>query len=503
MALFNWLKERSAGLLLHPTCLPGETGIGTMGEYARKWIDFLAASGAKYWQVLPLCPTGFGDSPYQSFSVFAGNPYLIDLEELVNAGLLKEEELDVFRALGDTKVDYGAQYALRFPILMKAFDRFKRWQGGAWREYGDFAAFQRENLQWLKPYALFMALKAKNNGKSLHDWPDDERVYAKAVGKASQPDVAHLVEAYEFWQYLFFGQWERLRKYAASHGVKIIGDAPIYVSPDGADLWCNPGLFLLDNAGSPTHVGGCPPDYFGPQGQMWGNPIYDWGTMRDLRYAWWIMRLRQSFRIYDVVRLDHFRGFYDYWKIPAGRPDGRVGEWCLGPAMELFKAIHEQIPDAQIIAEDLGDLNDGVRDFLKETGLPGMSILQFAFGGDSKNAYLPHNGISNQVVYSGTHDNDTLAGWIGSVPDHVRAHALEYLGCQKGVFVEEAVKAVFASVARLAIVPAQDLLGLGAQARINTPGTNQGNWDWRLTEAEFERLDSRRLRKTLAMYGRA
>jgi 4-alpha-glucanotransferase len=328
-------------------------------------------------------------------------------------------------------------------------------------------------------------------------------VYAKAVEKAKEPEVAHLVEAYEFWQYLFFGQWTRLRKFATVRGVKIIGDMPIYVSPDGADLWSNPGIFLLDAAGKPSHVGGCPPDYFSPLGQRWGNPIYNYSALKDLNYSWWIARLKHAFTLFDVVRLDHFRGFYDYWKIPAGAPDARTGEWLRGPGMDLFKTISDKIPNAPIIAEDLGDLNDGVREFLKETGLPGMSIMQFAFGGDAKNPYLIHNAKHNQVIYSGTHDNDTLAGWITNAKEHERGHALIYLGCQKGVFVEEALRALFASIPNLAIVPVQDLLGLGSEARFNTPGTDRGNWDWRMSEAEFDRLNATRLRGTLALYGRA
>ena len=503
MALFNWLKERGAGVLMHPTCLPGSTGIGTLGDYARKWIDFLAQSGVKYWQVLPLGPTGYGDSPYQSFSVFAGNPYLIDLEELANTGLLKEEDLEPLKALGDTKVDFGAQYGLRFPLLMKAYANFSRWKNGSWKEYGSFPEFQRTHLSWLKPYALFMALKTQQGGKNFHEWPDGLRVYAKAVEKAKETDTALLVEANEFWQYLFWGQWQKIRKYANVRGIKIIGDMPIYVSADSSDLWASPQYFLLNKDGLPSHVGGCPPDYFSPLGQRWGNPLYDWQALKETGYAWWLNRLGRAFALYDVVRLDHFRGFYDYWKIPASAPDARKGEWGKGPGMDLFNVIFQKMPDAPIIAEDFGDLNDGVRNFLKESGLPGMGVLQFAFGGDAKNLYLPHNTRRRQVIYSGTHDNDTLAGWVTSAQEHERGHALAYLGCQKGVFVEEAVKAVFASVARLAIVPAQDLLGLGSEARLNTPGSDHGNWDWRMTEKEFERLDSKRLRITLGMYGRA
>lgn len=515
----NWLKERAAGILLHPTALPGPTGIGTFGEKAYRWVDFLAQSGAKFWQVLPLGVTGY--SPYQSTSSFAGNPYLIDLPFLVSEGLLVAENLKPFEGLGDTKVDFAAQYALRTPVLRTAYDNFKK--RGDWRVYGDFEAFCENNKKWLLPYALYTTLKGLNSERAWNTWPEAVRDYKSAMklfedgtldtmlkemiageeGEAAdEKPFSDIVRSYEFYQYLFLGQWQRLKGYANGKGIKIIGDIPIYVLYDSADVWSNRELFDLDSEMKPVFEAGCPPDYFDTNGQHWGNPLYKWDVHKNTDYQWWIARLSYVLDLCDVVRIDHFRAFFDYWMIPHGAKTAKEGHWGQGPKMDFFDKLFEKIPNASLIAEDLGDLNDGVRQFVLDTGLPGMTVLQFSFGGDARNLYLPHNAHRNQVAYSGTHDNDTLAGWIESAKDHERGHALRYLNCHKGVFVEAAVKATFANVARLAVVPAQDLLGLGASARFNVPGVADGNWSWRMSEAEFERLDSKRLREMLEMYAR-
>lgn len=519
----NWLKERSAGVLLHPTALPGPTGIGTFGEKAYRWVDFLSQSGVKYWQVLPLGITGY--SPYQSYSSFAGNPYLIDLLALVGEGLLEAADLKVFDGMGTTKVDFSAQYILRGKVLKKAFETFKNKYTRNWRVYGDFGEFKDTNKEWLTPFALYCGLKDMNEQKPWHQWPAEYMNYDSALKffkenkldemtrgavEAAKKDATRVpfesfsgqVEAHQFYQYLFMGQWQRLKGYAKSRGVEVIGDIPIYVLYDSADVWANRELFDLDANLKPCFVAGCPPDYFDTNGQHWGNPLYRWDVMKQTGYDWWMKRLARLQELCDVVRIDHFRAFFDYWMIPAGAKTAKEGHWGQGPKLDFFDAVNKRLPEARLIAEDLGDLHDGVREFLVQTGLPGLTVLQFAFGSDARNLYLPHNAKHNQVAYSGTHDNDTLAGWIESAQPHEREHALRYLNCHKGVFVESAVRAVMGSVARLAIVPAQDLLGLGAEARFNVPGVAENNWGWRMSEAEFERLDAKRLRDVLQLYWR-
>ena len=497
MALFNWLTGRAAGVLLHPTALPGPTGIGTFGEKAYRWVEFLAKSGVKYWQTLPLGDTGY--SPYQCVSSFAGNPYLIDLPALVGEGLLKPEDLKIFDGMGTTKVDFTAQYAIRGNVLLKAFESFEK--NRAWNPFGSFGSFEefkKRHESWLKPYAMFAALKDSYGGKAWDQWPAEYRNFATA-----QKQTLPSFEAYEFFQYLFFGQWNRLKSFANSRGVKIIGDIPIYTLFDSSDVWTHPELFDLDKNQQPVCVAGCPPDYFNSDGQHWGNPLYNWSANKVEGYAWWISRIAHNLSLCDVIRIDHFRAFHDYWMIPSSAKTAKEGHWGTGPGMDFFEALDKKIPHAPIIAEDLGDLNDGVRKLLADTGLPGMTVLQFAFGSDANNLYLPHNAKHNQVAYTGTHDNDTLAGWIQAVKEHEAGHALTYLNTHKGVFVESALRSVISGVSRLAIVPAQDLLGLGSDARFNVPGVALSNWDWRMSDEEFARLDAVHLRQMLELYGRA
>jgi 4-alpha-glucanotransferase len=501
MPIFTPLEGRSAGVLLHLSSLPGQTGIGGLGTWAYKFIDFLAEAGVKYWQMLPVGPVSDDGSPYRSFSSCAGNPYFIDLPKLVELGLLEEEDLKPLDGLGTTKVDFAGQNALRFQVLEKAYRKFKKtlW----WNEYGSFDRFKKKH-NWLKPYALFMALKNLNGDKEWHLWPEDQRRFAVAIKAPMSKELADAIDMHEFWQYLFWGQWQKMRGYAVGRGVRLIGDVPIYVPQDSVDVWSAPEMFLLDDEGNPTCVGGCPPDYFDANGQRWGNPIYDWPMHKKTRYRWWMKRFAHTFELFDVVRIDHFRAFYDYWKIPASSPDAKTGEWVLGPGLDFFKALEAFVPHARLIAEDLGgDLHQGVKDLIRDTGLPGISVLEFAFGGDANNPYLPHNAVENQVAYTGTHDNNTLAGWIEDAPEHERAHALSYLNCHKGVFVETGIKATLKTISRLAVIPVQDLLGLGTWARMNVPGTPIGNWQWRMSEPEFSRLDSKWLSEQLRMYGRS
>ena len=409
--LYNWLNTRNAGVLLHLSSLPSDTGIGNMGTAAYRYIDFLADSGMHVWQICPLGPTGYGDSPYQCFSAFAGNPYLIDLAPLEFEGLIHPDELEALHALPRDHVDYGALYGAFWPILRKAYDRFKRSGADHFQSYGSINAFRAEHSAWIEDFALFLALKSNFGGDSWLEWPAEFRDIAQAKQQTLPVAVLEDAQAHIFYQYLFFGQLAKLRAYAGSHGVEILGDAPIFVALDSADVWANRSLFQLNPDGRPTAVAGVPPDYFAEDGQLWGNPLYDWQAHQATNFAWWIERIKANLEFYDIVRLDHFRGFESYWSIPADETTARNGQWTPCPGLELFKAIRAACPDAKLIAEDLGVITDEVNALRDATGLPGMAVLQFAFGGDADNAYLPHNYTRNSVVYSGTHDNDTTLGW--------------------------------------------------------------------------------------------
>ena len=487
MPLFPGLQERAAGVLLHPTSLPSPFGVGNLGEEARAFVDFLADSGATWWQVCPLGPTGFGDSPYACFSAFAGNPYLIDPRPLVAAGLLADADLAPLRALSKERVEYGFLWEHFFPVMAKAWATAKA-TPAALKRLGDFEKFRREEASWLDGYALFMALKHRHGGKPWYEWPSEDKHYARARLTRPDADLADDIEEQKFLQFLFFTQWRELREYAAKSGVKILGDAPIYVALDSAEVWTRPDLFELDRTLKPAFVAGVPPDYFSATGQLWGNPLYDWKANKGEDYAWWISRLKANLAMTDALRIDHFRAFHDYWKIPAGAPDARPGKWAKGPGLDFFKAVAKALPDAELVAEDLGDLSPGVHKLLSETGLPGMAILQFAFGGPAANPYLPHNHAPNAVVYPGTHDNDTAAGWYAATDDKTRDHFRIYFGTDGSSPSWTLLRACYTSPARLAVIPAQDLLGLGAEARFNTPGTAEGNWSWRLTAERLVEL---------------
>jgi 4-alpha-glucanotransferase len=501
----TWLTTRAAGVLTHVSSLPGDYGIGNFGAGARRFVDFLAAAGVRYWQICPLGPTGYGDSPYQLFSSRAGNPYFIDLGELAADGLLDPGDTAVLRALPAAEVDYGRLYEHFWGVLARACDRFTASGRDEVDGLGSFAAFRARHAAWLAPFAEFMALKAHCGGQPWTSWPEAFRTWSPALRATLPAAVRRDAERHAFYQYVFFGQWARLHRYAAERGVGIIGDVPIFVALDSADTWQNRAVFRLDAHGQPTAVAGVPPDYFSASGQLWGNPLYDWEHLARTGYAWWIERLRAAFELYDVIRLDHFRGFDTYWEVPAGAPDARRGRWLKGPGLPFFAAVRAALPHARIIAEDLGYIGPDVVALRRAAGLPGMKILQFAYGHDAHNVNLPHFIPPDSVAYTGTHDNNTTRGWLESLPagsaDKVRA----YFQLNGSSSAWPVIRALLASVARLAIVPMQDLLDLPAAATLNRPGIAEGNWRWRFTDAQLAALAREKLpllKEWIALYDR-
>jgi 4-alpha-glucanotransferase len=483
--LFPCLQERAAGILLHPTALPGPFGIGNLGAPARRFIDFLADTHTRYWQICPLGPTGFGDSPYQCFSAFAGNAYLVDLTPLIERHLLTEEEVAPLRALPQSHADYGRLYPLFWPVLRKAYERFLLARD-VLADYGDFDQFRTARQSWLHPYALFSALKQHFGGQSWQSWPAEWRSYRSALSRPLTKEIAETVGAQQFYQYLFYGQWGKLREYAARRGVGIIGDIPIFVALDSADVWATPEIFQLDHrTGRPLRVAAVPPDYFSPLGQLWGNPLYDWQALRARHYDWWMDRFRGNFELYDVLRLDHFRGFEAYWSVDAAASDAREGFWENGPGLPFFQQLRDKIPHARIIAEDLGLITEPVIALRDATGLPGMAVLQFAFGSGSDNYYLPHNVNPNCVIYSGTHDNDTTLGWYQSSGHKIQDEFRRYLRSSGEAPNWDLIHAAYKSVCRLAISPLQDVFGLDTHARFNLPGSSSGNWQWRFQDTQL------------------
>ena len=486
--LFNWLDRRAAGVLLHPSCLPGDYGIGTFDRQADRFLDFLQAAGMSYWQLCPLGPTGYGDSPYQCFSAFAGNPYFIDLQDLVARELLTPAELVLIGRLNADRVDFGGLYLTKWPLLRRAFDRYLQ-LGAPAIEGESFSAFQARQSGWLDAYAYYRALKDSYGGIAWTEWPARTRNFVSAGKSPLRAKLAAEVEAHKFCQYVFFAQWRRVRAAAAKRGIAIIGDLPIFVAADSADVWSNPDLFELDQAtGRPIAVAGVPPDYFSADGQFWGNPLYAWERHAADGYAWWKARLQASFELYDVVRIDHFRGFDEYWRIPLPAANARNGIWTKGPGLGLFEAIAGTFPAAKIIAEDLGVLTPAVVKLREETGLPGMAVLQFAFGSDASNLYLPHNLSPNEVIYPGTHDNDTTLGWYATADEPSRDHARRYLRVTGKEIGWDLIRAAYGGVSRLAVVSLQDIMNLGSEGRFNTPGQPQGNWQWRFRTQQLEAL---------------
>jgi 4-alpha-glucanotransferase len=492
---------RSSGVLLHPTSFPGPYGIGELGTEARRFIDFLAKGGQRVWQIMPLGPTSYGDSPYQCLSAFAGNPYLISLDDLRHRGLVKEDELSAARSLPHDRVDYGGIFQVKPRIMEKAWRR--------WRERGDadsknrFESWRAANASWLEDFVLFMALKDANGGKPWIEWPAE---LARRDGQALERcrgDLHESIERHRFLQFIFFEQWQSLRRYANERGVRIIGDLPIFVAYDSAEVWANPEVFLLDDAGHPTVVAGVPPDYFSATGQRWGNPLYRWDAMRRDGFAWWIERFRRTFELFDIVRIDHFRGFEACWEVPGHEETAMNGRWVKAPGAELFRAVKAALGDLPVIAEDLGLITPEVDALRRETGFPGMRVLHFAFDGDPGNLYLPHNYEANTVVYTGTHDNDTSEGWFATTSEKERNHCIDYSGRETPYPVHQRLmRLALGSVADTAIMPLQDLLGLGGEARMNVPGAASGNWSWRYNEAKLTDGVARHLRYLTGMYGR-
>ncbi len=481
------------------TSLSSPYGVGAMGKAAREFADFLAAAGQTWWQILPIGPTSYGDSPYQSFSTFAGNPYLIDLDDLAEEGLLKPRE---YRDLnwGDDphRVDYGLLHENRFPVLRKAV---RRLQAAPPEDYGTFLA---DNGSWLPDYALFMALKDQSGGKPWQEWEEPLRRREKKAMEKARAKYAREVGFWEGVQYLFFHQWGRLKHYANDRGIRFIGDLPIYVSGDSADVWARPEQFQLDEDLRPIEVAGVPPDGFTADGQLWGNPLFDWEKMAADGYAWWIERIRRQKGFYDVLRIDHFRGFDEYFAVPYGETTARNGYWKKGPGIALFWAVEAALGKQDIIAEDLGYLNDSVRQMLKDSGFPGMKVLQFAFdsrGGESD--YLPHRYTPNCVCYVGTHDNDTAVGWLESISPEDRQLAVDYLKLTVGEGgAWGLMRSALATVADTVILTAQDLLGLGSEARMNQPSTLGRNWQWRAGEGVFTPELAKKLRHETGLYYR-
>lgn len=500
-------SERAAGVLLPVFSLPSPYGIGCLSVQAFDFVDFLAEAGQKYWQILPLGPTGYGDSPYQSFSTFAGNPYLIDLEYLIQKGWLSRRACEqACRTCESEGVDYAYLSRTRLPLLRRAYDTFCRTASP--REQSDFAAFCQKQRDWLPDYAHFMAIKQQEDGRPLIAWPLALRQRDQAAMERSRSELAGEISFYCFLQYLFFVQWEALHSYARHRGVSIIGDLPIYVSADSADVWTEPSLFDLDAQLHPRTLAGCPPDGFSEKGQLWGNPLYRWDVHAKEEYAWWVARLRHAFCMYDVLRIDHFRGFASYYAIPAGAEDARTGEWKRGPGVALFRAVGKKLGAQHIIAEDLGYMTDEVRALLADCGYPGMKVLQFAFDtrdGGSKNDHLPHNYAHHCVAYTGTHDNQTLSGWLQSISAEEMRTLREYLcdfDTPTARLPQRLISLLLQSPAELCIVPLQDYLELDDRARINTPGTQSGNWHWRVRAQTLNEQLAKDIRAMTQRYGR-
>lgn len=504
---------RASGILLHPTSLPSPFGIGDLGKGAYHFADFLHCTEQHLWQMLPLGPTGYGDSPYQCLSVFAGNPLLISLQKLAENDFLEPCDLEDMPSFPQDNVDYAKVIGFKLPLLEKSFDLFSR--KASPMEQEQFEAFCQQNVSWLDTYSLFMALKEAHGLSAWHTWEDDARRRRPEALKFWNDNLNHQIQCHKYQQYQFFKQWFELKKYCNERGIRLVGDVPIFVALDSAEVWSHPEMFYLDANGKPTVVAGVPPDYFSKTGQLWGNPLYRWDVMAKDGYAWWIERLKAMQALVDIIRLDHFRGFEKYWEIPATDTTAINGRWVAGPGAELFKALQNALGTLPIIAEDLGVITPEVDALRDQFGFPGMRVLQFAFGDDPKaDYYRPHNYPRNCVVCTGTHDNDTTIGWFrGSEINHTtqskkqrekeRQLALKYLGTDGREINWDFIRLALMSVADTAIIPMQDVLGLGSEARMNIPGSNKGNWRWRFTPDALTSEIADRLKELAVLYGRA
>lgn len=492
---------RSSGVLLHPTSLPSRFGIGDFGEGAYRFVDFLQRSGQSIWQLLPLGPTGYGNSPYASYSAFAGNTLLISLDHLVTDGFLDESDIADLPAFSDKGVEFDRVREYKTSLLLKSFDRFRT--AGRVDLVHAFELFCRGHQDWLNDFALFLALKDAHGGVIWTKWEDSLARRERQRLAAAQVTFSKEIEFHKFTQFLFFKQWLKLKEYANHRGVKILGDIPIFVAQDAADVWTEPHQFKLDEDLNPLVVAGVPPDYFSKTGQLWGNPIYDWDYMLADGFKWWIRRVKATFELVDLVRIDHFRGFEACWEIPAGDETAERGQWVEAPGKELFTAIRTALGELPIIAEDLGVITPDVEKLRDDLDLPGMRVLQFGFGSDPANLNLPHQYRRDVVAYTGTHDNDTTIGWFESLDSSgIRDFCLKYLKADGAEINWDFIRAVFSSVANLAIVPLQDLLGLGNEARMNLPNTIDGNWSWRFEEKVLTDNLAQRLKELSHLYGR-
>ena len=492
--------DRSSGILLHPTSLPGAYGIGDIGPQARRWIEDLAEVACSLWQVLPLGPTGYGDSPYQCFSAFAGNPYLISPDLLLAEGLLFPDQLADKPNFPIERVDYGSVIEWKLNLLDRAYGRFQDGATSALRD--ELAKFRENQAIWLDDFALFMALKEAHKGAPWPTWDAPLRERQKEALIEARRDYKEAIHRQIFYQFIFFRQWSGLREFTNSRGIKIIGDIPIFVAHDSADVWANPELFYLDPKGMPTVVAGVPPDYFSPTGQLWGNPLYRWDVHKESGYRWWLDRLRSVLSLVDIVRLDHFRGFAGYWEVPGDAKTAEKGHWVPGPGKHFFEKVRQDLGELPIIAEDLGVITPDVVELREHFGLPGMKILQFSFEGDPSDPFLPHNYPRNCVVYTGTHDNDTALGWYQRVSEKARDFYRRYLARPGSDVSWDLIRASWASVAVFALAPLQDFLSLDNRARMNYPGNPSGNWTWRMPQNAMDAGLMGRIREINFLYSR-
>ena len=485
---------RRSGILMHISSLPNDYGIGKLGKEAYAFVDFLEKAHQKCWQILPISPTSYGDSPYQSFSVHAGNPYFIDLEALEKEGYLKPAEYKDIE-WGDDKgsVDYGKIYEVIFKVLRTAHKRFRKKPEKA------YSKFVVENKDWIYDYALFMSLKFANKGKAWYEWDEPLKMYKPKAIKSARKEYANDIDFWCFVQYKYFQQWKKLKAYANEKGIEIIGDIPIYVAYDSVEVWSTPQYFSLDKEKKPVEVAGCPPDAFTADGQLWGNPIYDWDAMEKDNYSWWVSRIGHSLKLYDTVRIDHFRAFASYWAVPAESKTAKIGEWLDGPKMKLFNKIFDAFPNAPIIAEDLGVFGEDVVKLLADTGFPGMKVVQFGFDPNSDSSHMPHNAVPNSINYVGTHDNNTILGWLWEACEEERKFALEYCGFYGDNWGEggyysascrKIIETVWKSSSNVAIIALQDMCGFGSDARMNIPGVPDKNWRFRTTRDTIDNIDT-------------
>lgn len=492
--------NRSSGILLHPTSIPGSYGIGDIGPEAHRWVDFLAEAGCTLWQVLPLGPTGYGDSPYQSFSAFAGNPYLISPDILLKEDLLHPNDLVEHQGFPHNRVDYGTVIYWKLSVLDQAYNRFQSLSTPQLQ--ADYASFQAAQSIWLDDFALFMALKEAHGGAPWPAWEPPLRDRDPQALEEARQKYSVAIQRQIFRQFIFFRQWAALREHAHQQNIQIIGDVPIFVAHDSSDVWSHSELFYLDENGNPTVVAGVPPDYFSPTGQLWGNPLYRWDIHKTNGYDWWLSRLKAVLQLVDIIRLDHFRGFAGYWEIPGGEPTAEKGRWVPGPGADFFSQVQKSLGELPLIAEDLGEITPDVIELREQFNLPGMKVLQFAFLSGPKDKFLPHNYPRNCVVYTGTHDNDTTLAWYQSAPEAEQDFCRRYLGRDGSNIVWEMIRTIWASVAVFALAPMQDFLSLGAEARMNTPGHPGGNWTWRMHPAALSESLRNRIKEFNYLYFR-